>query len=358
MKPPPYQEALHYWRPDQPDLLTEPLSGGLIHQTLKVTPPDGPPVILQQINRSVFKDPELIVRNHQQIVACPATQSLPFQLPAPLPVRESEYVYTDSAQQCWRLLSCIEGGRSLAEPETAAQVEATARGFGLFARSLGGMNPAAIQPAIPGFHDVSWRYRQLGQALTADPLQRAGRCREQVKALLNRVSYRNLYATMAGSGQFPQRLLHHDAKIANVLFDRTDGRLIGLVDLDTVMPGFFFSDLGDLIRSLAGSIPEDGAASDELIFRDDRYGILTRSYAEALGEVLNETEHQHLHYAGIFLVYMQALRFLADYINGDLYYRSNYPEQNLDRTNNQLALLVQLELYLKKQKLLPHAGHH
>lgn len=355
MTPPPYQEALNYWRPDQPGLEVQPLAGGLIHQTLKVTPPDGPSVILQQINRTVFPDPEQIIRNHQQVAAYTGKQAIPFEIPAPLPFRESVFVFTDQAQQSWRLISYIPGGKSLSEPETSAQVEATARGFGLFARHLRGMNPAVIQPAIPGFHDLAWRYRQLGQALTADPAQRAGRCREEIKALLNRVSYRNLYDNMAGSGQFPRRLLHHDAKIANVLFDRTDGRLIGLVDLDTVMPGFFFSDLGDLIRSQAGSIPEDGTVSGEVTIRDEWYRLLTKTYAEAMGDMLNEAELEHLHYAGIFLVYMQALRFLADYINGDVYYCSAYPEQNLDRTRNQLALLIQLEHYLKKQKLLPHA---
>ena len=115
------------------------------------------------------------------------------------------------------------------------------------------------------------------------------------------------------------------------------------------MPGYFFSDMGDMIRSMVGSEEENSTMVDSLVIRKDFYEAILAGYMEVLGNQLTQSEKKYIHYAGLLMIYMQALRFIVDYLNGDVYYRTNYPDQNFDRAKNQLTLLQKLEDFLNKQ---------
>ena len=123
--------------------------------------------------------------------------------------------------------------------------------------------------------------------------------------------------------------------------------MICLVDFDTVMPGYFFSDIGDMIRSMACSHDENSTAFDKLKIRKSYYEAILDGYLSTMKKYFTDAEMKHIHYAGLMMIYMQALRFLADYLNGDVYYNIKYPEQNYDRAKNQLLLLQQLEEFLE-----------
>lgn len=142
--------------------------------------------------------------------------------------------------------------------------------------------------------------------------------------------------------------MHHDAKISNILFD-SSGKVICPVDLDTSMPGYFFSDLGDMIRSMVASQDEKDKELDKLYVRKEFYEAILDGYLSILENQLTEAEKKYIHFAGLAMICMQALRFLTDYLDGDIYYRIEYPEQNYDRAKNQLALLQKLEEFLEKQ---------
>jgi Ser/Thr protein kinase RdoA (MazF antagonist) len=145
------------------------------------------------------------------------------------------------------------------------------------------------------------------------------------------------------------RVMHHDCKISNILFDKETNQVICPVDLDTVMPGKFFSDLGDMIRSMACTVDENSIAWEKINIRPTFYKAILDGYLEGIGNIFTEEEKNNIHYAGLILVYMQSLRFLTDFLNGDIYYKTNYPEQNLNRALNQLILLERLEEFLEKE---------
>jgi thiamine kinase-like enzyme len=143
--------------------------------------------------------------------------------------------------------------------------------------------------------------------------------------------------------------MHHDAKIGNVLFNKINGRVICLVDFDTAMPGYYFSDLGDMIRSMAGCCDENSTDFDGIGIRKDFYDAILAGYLDVMKEQLTGSEKKYIHYAGLVMIYMQALRFCTDYLEKDVYYKTTYPEQNYDRARNQLALLKRLEEFLKEE---------
>jgi Ser/Thr protein kinase RdoA (MazF antagonist) len=140
--------------------------------------------------------------------------------------------------------------------------------------------------------------------------------------------------------------MHHDAKIANVLFSNKTGKVICAVDFDTVMPGYFFSDLGDMIRSMVCSEDENSLHFNKIKIRKVFYEAIVSGYLMKMGKQLTDAEKKHIHYAGLLMIYMQAFRFLTDYLNGDVYYKINYPEHNFERAKNQLTLLQRLEDFL------------
>ena len=167
--------------------------------------------------------------------------------------------------------------------------------------------------------------------------------------LKQRARYANFYDVMTESEEFPKRVMHHDAKIANILFDKETGSVICPVDFDTVMAGYFFSDLGDMIRSMACSLDENSIDFENITIRTDFYKAIVDGYLSVMEKQFTASEKKYIHYAGIIMIYMQALRYMADYLNGDIYYRTNYPEQNFDRAKNQFILLNKLEDFLESQ---------
>jgi thiamine kinase-like enzyme len=144
-------------------------------------------------------------------------------------------------------------------------------------------------------------------------------------------------------------VMHHDAKIANILFSKKTGDVICPVDFDTVMPGYFFSDLGDMIRSMACSLDETSTDFENLTIRKEFYKAIVEGYLSVMKNQFTVSENKYIHYAGLLMIYMQALRYMTDYLNGDIYYKTNYAEQNFDRAKNQVILLKRLEEFFKDE---------
>jgi Ser/Thr protein kinase RdoA (MazF antagonist) len=148
--------------------------------------------------------------------------------------------------------------------------------------------------------------------------------------------------------EFKLRVTHHDTKISNVLFDQ-EGKGLCVIDLDTVMPGYFISDVGDMMRTYLSPVSEEEKELDKIVVRDEFYKAIVEGFYKEMKEELTETEKKYFFYAGTFMIYMQALRFFTDFLNDDIYYGAKYPRHNFMRAKNQLVLLEQL---LKKQDQL------
>ena len=320
----------------------KPLGNGLINDTLLVTT-DGPDnYVLQRINNAIFKDVELLQHN----IDC-ATAHIRRKLAGDpdidrkvltfIPCKATGKTYWTDGETYWRISVFIRDAYTYetVNPEYSYYA---GKAFGQFEAMLADI-PDTLGETIPDFHNMELRARQLAEAVAADPV---GRMAEpEVQAILadlkpyeeEMCKAERLYR----EGVLPKRICHCDTKVNNMMFDAA-GNILCVIDLDTLMPSFVFSDFGDFLRTAANTVAEDDSAVDKVDFRMDIFEAFARGYVESAKVFLTPIEKENLPYAACLFPYMQAVRFFADYINGDTYYKIKYPDHNLVRTRNQVAL--------------------
>ena len=327
----------------QGDILEiKPLGNGLINDTLLVVT-DGPDnYVLQRINNAIFKDVDLLQHN----IDC-ATAHIRRKLAGDpdidrkvltfLPCRETGKSYWTDGKVYWRVSVFIKDAFTyeLVDPRYSYFA---GKAFGQFEAMLADI-PDRLGETIPDFHNMELRARQLHEAVAADA---AGRMAEpEVRAILDDLlpfeEEMCKAERMYREGILPKRICHCDTKVNNMLFDAA-GNILCVIDLDTLMPSFVFSDYGDFLRTAANAVAEDDPAVEKVRFKMDIFEAFTRGYLESAGVFLTPVEKDNLPYAACLFPYMQAVRFFTDYINGDTYYKIKYPDHNLVRTRNQVAL--------------------
>lgn len=324
-----------------------PYGNGLINHTWKITTPHNQ-YILQRLNQSVFRKPGVIAHNLRIMAAYLKDHHPGYLFVAPLPsANGSDMVYMKE-EGYFRLFPFVGGSHSKNVADTPRQAFEAARQFGRFTRLLAGMEVTKLQITIPSFHNLSLRYRQFLQAAKNGSQQRRQACTGLINELLAHSSIEKEYRTILSDPHFRQRVTHHDTKISNVLFDPQDNGLC-VIDLDTVMPGFFISDVGDMMRTYISPVSEEEGDLCKVDVRNDFYKAVVDGYYSEMKEELSGAEKKHFYYAGQFMIYMQALRFLTDYLNNDRYYGSRFEQQNLLRAKNQMTLLTRL---LQKRPVL------
>ena len=339
-----YSEALNAYTGNSENYSVQPLDGGLINHSYKITDKrTGESFLLQRINHHVFKKPENVQMNYQLLWKHLKYSAIDFHIPEPKNFSGGAELYWDANHNYWRVLEFIEDGKMLSNAETTEQARETAQTFAEFTAAFHDFNVNLLKETIPDFHNLSFRYSQFEASLEKNTAGRKEKAKELIEALQQRKQYVDFYNSLAGSEEFPKRVMHHDAKIANILFNKTTSKVICPVDFDTTMPGYFLSDLGDMIRSMACSYDEASTDFENITIRKEFYDAIVDGYLSVMGKYLTASEKNNIHYAGIIIIYMQALRFMTDYINGDIYYKTTYPEQNFDRAKNQLTLLKALE---------------
>lgn len=335
---------------DKRNVSITPLTGGLINHSWLVRFKQMPPFLLQKINTNVFTRPEDVQHNYISISKYADQESTGLRLPNPVLLNEDKSLFIDEQKNYFRAFEFIEDAYSPPVAERPAQVNATAKTFASFTAAFNEFNTDQLKTVIPDFHNLLFRYFQLEESLNGELYEREAHAQPLVDEFVKRERYKDFYEQIAESpDSFPLRVMHHDAKIANVLFSKKTGKVICPVDFDTVMPGYYFSDIGDMIRSMACSLDENSTDFENLHIRSDYYKAIMEGYLEIKNHFLTKEEKKNIHYTGLMMIYMQALRYMTDYLNGDIYYRIAYPEQNFDRTKNQLILLQQLEKFLEKE---------
>jgi aminoglycoside phosphotransferase (APT) family kinase protein len=320
---------------------------GLINNTWKLTAGDAN-FILQRINSEVFTSPETIDQNLQKI-----QQHLQQHYPAyffvgPLANDQAQTLTFIPSVGYFRLMPFIEGSFTKDELTQPQQAWEAAAQFASFTARLQGINISDIKETIPSFHDLNLRFRQFQQALQHATAERLTTANVEIAALHLFEPIGGIYNSMLANPAFKKRIMHHDTKISNVLFDEQD-RGICVIDLDTVMPGYFMSDVGDMMRTYLCPINEESIEWDAIVVRKEYYTAIVQGYWSQMGGLLTNEEKTQFFDAGCCMIYMQALRFLTDYLNGDVYYGARYPLHNLMRAKHQTILLQQL---MKKEKLL------
>jgi Ser/Thr protein kinase RdoA (MazF antagonist) len=308
------------------------MRGGHINETFLVEAASGDYVV-QRVNRAVFSDIDGMTANILTVHRHLAGQLVP----EPVPARDGAWLVYDDAD-VWRAWRRVAG----AEP-AAAVTPAIAGGAGellgaLHAR-LADLHVASVVETMPGFHDPGRRLEALRDAVRADPLRRASTVEAEIAmayAAAPLVELANEF-----SARVPKRVAHNDAKLDNVLF--SNGRAVCIVDLDTIMPGLWLYDVGDLLRTASTTAAEDEPRCERVAVDLALYNATIAGYLRGVTSgVVGTAELEAVGVAGAIVTYEQALRFLTDWIAGDVYYRTERPGQNRDRARAQFRLLASM----------------
>ena len=294
--------------------------------------------ILQEINTKVFPNPGLIMKNIDLI-----TQHIEKKEPGKrnlhiIPTLSGELGYVQGGSY-WRLYNYLENTKALEVIDSPKDAYAAALGFGHFLFVLSDLDPTNIQPVLPDFHNVSFRVIQLEEAVRSNKVGRLEKVSpelEQIKGYQPRIM--KIFHRIE-KGEVPLRITHNDTKISNVLLDCLTLEPVAVVDLDTAMSGSVLFDLGDMIRTFLSPADENEPDLSKVYIRPEILEAMVEGYHRGTRGILTETEREMVIDAGMMLVFTQTIRFLADYLNGDVYYKTEEEEQNLVRTKNQLKLL-------------------
>lgn len=325
-----------------PDTVINAFGTGLINHTWTVTKA-GKKYILQRINTQVFHEPEAIADNISRMATYLSEHSPDYFFVAPIPAVNGQQLITIEGEQggSFRVFPFVPGSHSKDVATSADQAFEAAKQFGRFTRLLSGFDAKSLHTTIPYFHDLSLRYRQFLQALEKGNPERIRQSEGLIRSIKDRSELVKRFIDIQNNPDFRIRVTHHDTKISNVLFNEQDHALC-VIDLDTVMPGYFISDVGDMMRTYLPTVSEEEKDFSRIDVREDMYHAIVKGYLQEMDEELSPAEKQAFFYAGQFMIYMQALRFLTDHINDDVYYGAQYPDHNFIRAGNQLVLLRKL----------------
>lgn len=341
----------------------KPLGNGLINTTYKVTTQgDAPDYVLQHINNQIFPDVDMLMGNIVAVtdhirrkLQAANTPDLERKCLRFIPAKDGKYYYFDGAKY-WRIMVFIPDTKTMTEvtPETSYIVGET---FGQFQSWLSDI-PVQLGETIKDFHNMEFRLQQLREAVNENKSGRLSQVQDLVAAIEERADEMCRGERLYREGKLPKRICHCDTKVDNILFDR-NGDVLCVIDLDTVMPNFIFSDFGDYLRSAANTGKEDDPDLSNVSFNMDIFRSFTKGYLHSAGVFLTPVEIENLPYAAKLFPYMQAVRFLADYIDGDLYYKTQYPEHNLVRTRAQWKLFQSADAHEPEMKVFIDAttGH-
>ena len=314
---------------------------GLINHTWKVVAGNNV-YILQRVNTTVFSKPQDIAFNIAAIGEYLADHAPDYFFVRPVVALNGADLVTDDAGHCYRLFPFVSGSKSIDVVQHAAQAYEAARQFGMFTKMLSEFNMDSLKETLPDFHNLSLRYSQFEHAVETGNSERIKKSMEAITYLQSQQKLETFFRELITNDAFRKRVTHHDTKISNVLFDAND-KAICVIDLDTVMPGYFISDVGDMMRTYLSPAGEDETDLSLVQIRTDIFRAIVQGYLEQMKDELTTAEKKCFVYAGQFMIYMQALRFLADYLQNDRYYSIRYEDHNYSRALNQIRLLQLLE---------------
>ena len=325
----------------------KPFGSGLINNTWVIRE-DRRELILQRINHNVFKNPGDIAANIRSIADHVRLTHPGYLFVAPLKTRGDNDMIFIEGEGYFRLFPFIKNSHTIDIVSLPAQAFEAAQQFGRFTKMLSGFPADKLRFTIPDFHNLSLRYAQFESALNSGNKERIKQAVEITAFLKTQYEIVRISEKIKDSTEFKKRVTHHDTKISNVLFDE-EGHGLCVIDLDTVMPGYFISDFGDMMRTYLSPVSEEEKDLSKIEIREEYFKAIADGYLHEMQNELTPTEKDHLVYAGKFLTYMQALRFLTDHLNNDVYYGAKYEGHNFVRAINQVALLKKM---IDKEKKL------
>ncbi len=330
----------------------EPLHLGHINDSTRVTVQSGGDArvfLLQRLNRRVFARPDHVMENIGRVTTHLAQKMRSNRRDDDrrraltlVPTKSGDGYTVDDEGDCWRLYPFIEGADFYSAVTTPRQAYAGGFAFGEFQGLLVDLDGPRLHETIPDFHHTPRRYEALDDAISQDAFDRARQAQAQIDGAMAHRDWAGVLLDLHEAGEIPERVVHNDAKISNVLLDRATGEAICVVDLDTVMPGLALHDFGDMVRSMTCRAGEDERDLSAVAVDLELLSSLARGYLAAASDFLTGAERAHLVTAGKLITLEQAVRFLTDHLRGDVYYKTTRADQNLDRCRVQLRLLASI----------------
>lgn len=325
---------------DPGDYSIAPVGSGYIHHTFKLSGRGN--FILQRVNKNVFRQPDIIASN-LRVAADYLKKNFPyFTFLSVVPTRDGKEMVYDQEEFPWRLFPYIENSCTVDKVSTEEEAYSAAAEFSRLTKYLDKVDISQFKATIDGFHNLSWRYMQFETSLKNASAERLSRAAKEIEKCKSFAYLVEQYNNLISSGSLKLRITHNDTKINNVLFDSTSGKALCAIDLDTLMPGYFIYDLGDMIRTFVSPVDEEEKDLSKVIVRITMYEAVVEGYLSQMNEQLSAAEKSAIPFSGMMMTYIMALRMLADFLNGDIYYQIRYEGQNLVRAQNQLKLLEEL----------------
>ncbi|MBD1429315.1 phosphotransferase enzyme family protein [Sphingobacterium litopenaei] len=304
--------------------------------------------LLQKINHHIFPNIDGLMQNiqlvtdHLKNVMAGSVEDVTKHTLTIIPCKDSKLYHKDQDGQYWRVFILLDNVKSYDIVETYQQAYSGGRAFGQFQKQLSTLDARKIVEVLPNFHNIDFRLNNLKNAIRENKANRLDEVKDILDYINSRENRMRTVLHMAENGELPLRITHNDTKFNNVLLDENDN-VQCVIDLDTVMPGYVAYDFGDAIRTIINSAAEDEKDLSKIVLNIPLFQAYTEGYLAEAAEFLTEEEIESLFYGVLLLPYMQAVRFLTDYIDGDLYYKIHYLDHNLVRTRAQIKLVQELE---------------
>lgn len=315
--------------------------------------------IHQRINTSIFKNPINLMENIERVTSH-ALRGLQEEgnaeayrrtLTCVLSREGNPYAF-DQEGNCWRTYPFIERARTYDMISSSQQAREAARAFGAFQKFAATLPGSPLHETIPHFHNTRQRYSHLIAAIEADGHNRAASVQREIDWFLDRQSDGETVVDLLNSGAIPLRVTHNDTKLNNVMIDDVTGEGICVIDLDTTMPGSAIYDFGDMVRTATSPAAEDEKDLSQVTMRMEMFSALLEGYLSSAKEFLTPKERELLPFSGKLLTLECGARFLTDYLQGDTYFKTHYPEHNKDRCHTQMALVESIETQMPDMQAL------
>ena len=304
--------------------------------------------VLQKINTFVFKRPEELMENIVRVTGYIRARIGAGEFPGQgtltvFPTPGGKYFHIDENGAYWRCYNYVENSYSLQSAGSPGDAFCAGKAFGAFQRMLEGFPIGALHETIPDFHNTAKRYEALEQAISENAAGRRGEVEAEIAFARARKADAGRLLALAGTPGLPLRVTHNDTKLNNVLFDRETREPVCVVDLDTIMPGLSLYDYGDSLRFLGNTAAENERDLRKVRFSMPLFRAYTEGYLGAAAGALTGTEKSLLPFSIKLMTYECGMRFLTDYLNGDVYFRIHKPDDNLARCRTQFALVAEIE---------------
>jgi Ser/Thr protein kinase RdoA (MazF antagonist) len=328
----------------------EPFGNGHINDTYRVTTKESevPDYILQRKNHQVFKDipgmMENIIRVTDHIrkkLVEQDVRDIEKRVIQHIKTNNGDYLYKDKEGNFWTVFLLIKGSHSVENIENPDHAFLAGKGFGRFQKQLKDLPGKPLNETIIDFHNIEFRYRNFRNSLTVNYQNRKELCKKEIDFVLEKEEEMHTLIKAERNGEIPSRITHNDTKINNILFDNF-GQILCVIDLDTVMPGLVHFDFGDAIRTAANTAEEDEPELDKITINLQIFEAFAKGFLEETKSFLTQKEIDLIPHSAKFMTFIMGLRFLTDYLDGDVYYKIEHSEHNIQRCRAQFKLVKEI----------------